>query len=1021
MNKNIRNSLCKLSQDILEGINREAIRLRLELAGIESSLQLAAHIESLARKVCIDESTCKLLASVLPPFLESPHPEGACRNLLRYLENRTDPYSFLETLARGRPVLDIIATTFGSSQYMADIMIRNPGTIYWLIERQVWDRDDGADDYQRDLKNDISIFSTYHGKSGAMKRFHRRMLLKIGVQDLLGKNTLDETTRRLSNLADAIVAVALEIVWEDILEKAFPPGSAPPGAEDAARFEAPLAGGFAVIAMGKLGGRELNYSSDIDLIYLCEDVDEKAMAIYRTIAERLTTLLSEATEEGYLYRVDLRLRPDGETGPIVNTMESMRIYYETRGKPWEFQAYLKSRAIAGDRELGEIYLGRIESLMFNPSLPYSPVETIALLRTRIQEAISVRDRAFNIKLMEGGIRDIEFIVQTIQLLHGSPHPEIRTPTTVEAIRRIKKQGLLQAEEADSLLEAYRFFRLIEHRLQMMHQIKTHSVPETDEEIAVLARRVSAGDQGSFSKQSFLSTLTKHLNKVRMFGESFFAGTTPPETTLLLILPDSSERVASILDRFGLDNTRQALNVIHSMAYGAFPRLFDRQTRTAFERLLPMLLEAVARTGDPGLTLTTVANIASASRNEHAFYRFLHDEPGVRSLLVSLAGLSSLLSNGLCKRPDLVEPLLLDTEGLLAGSLDPLAHLRSAGSEPAAESPETLAAALADAARTRSCVEIAAFVEDLKGETFPSGIQRSLTAFARTAMETLFEHLLGADGTALFALGSYGVEEPRLKSDIDLLIAVDFTRCGAQREELIKAAQRMNCLVSDAGLFKLDFRLRGEGANAPLVQGVTFYKNYFENRIAPWEKIAFAKCRAWGGDKTLAGEFFSHLSGMLGVPLTAEELAILKTTRKKIETKVSPAHALWETKRSPGGRYDIEYLCGAAVANSLDQAAYPFSATTLKRLELTERAGFIDADDLAACRDALRLFTAVEYCMELHGFTLPHSDTRRREIERYMERTFAFLDIPIPDGIEKSLADGKRIVRRCYEKVFDRLG
>ena len=1016
MNDNSGSNLSALAKEILDGLDRRTIESRLAAAGFHASPQLASHIEALAKKVCSGDETCALLASVLPPFLASPHPESACRNLLRYLENRADPLSFLHALARERPVLDILSITFGSSQYMADILIRNPGTLYWLIERQVWERDDDTGEFERELRADTSSFTSVRGKTDAIKRFHRRMLLKIGVQDLLGQRPLEDTIRRLSNLADAVVATGLRIVWEEMLEAAYPPARPDDTARREPPFEPPVESGFAVIAMGKLGGRELNYSSDIDLIYLCEDVDDEALGFYRIVAERLTTLLSEATEEGYLYRVDLRLRPDGETGPLVNTMESMRVYYESRGKPWEFQAYLKSRVIAGDRELGERCLARIAGLMFSPSLSYSPVETIALVRTRIQEAISDHDRAFNIKLMEGGIRDIEFIVQTIQLLHGTHHKDLRTPTTIEAIERIGTHGLLQPYEAATLLDAYRFFRLVEHRLQMMHQIKTHSVPGTGEDIEILARRVSASDHGELNGDSFLNTLSGHLNKIRVLAESFFAETTPPETSLLLMLSIDDPRVHTILDRFNLPDARQALRAIHAMAYGAFPRLFDRQTRIAFERLLPHLLENISRTGDPGLTLTTIANIAASRPNQLSFYRFLLDHPPIRGMLSSLAGLSSVLSKSVYRRPDLLERLLLDSGSVLADAFDRLATMEEAS--PAARDSDALSAAAASVAQARRDLELAAALQDIGKGTLPDQMQNRMTAFARKAMRSVFERMIGNTGAALFALGSYGVGEPRLRSDIDVLVAVDFNRYPAPREELIKTAQRLNALVTDSDLFRLDFRLRGEGANAPLVQGITFYKQYFTNRIAPWEKIAFAKCRFWGGDEELGRDFLEHLADVLRRPFTGVEIAALIDTRRRIEARVSPAHALYDTKRARGGRYDIEYLCGAALAGRADPV--PFSASTAGRLEMVRRAGFIGDTDLEACLDALRLYAALEFCMELQGFSPPHSPERRREIERYLDRTFDNLGILPSGGIERSLEACKERVRACYDSVFDRL-
>ncbi|MCH7548237.1 MAG: hypothetical protein IH969_01660, partial [Candidatus Krumholzibacteriota bacterium] len=223
---------------------------------------------------------------------------------------------------------------------------RNPNLVYWLMEPGTWTTDDGATHYVEWFEREAFLFTRFEGRLDALRRAHRQALLKTGILDMLGRSSIEETTSRLSRIADAIATVVLSLVRESLR------GDRVPAPDE-----------LAVIAMGKLGGRELNYSSDIDLVYVCADADDETVSFHTKVARRFGEALSEVSAEGYLYRVDLRLRPDGKAGPLVNTETSMRLYYENRGRPWEFQALLKARVVAGDREVGARVLDAVGKLV----------------------------------------------------------------------------------------------------------------------------------------------------------------------------------------------------------------------------------------------------------------------------------------------------------------------------------------------------------------------------------------------------------------------------------------------------------------------------------------------------------------------------------------------------------------------------------------------------------------------------------------------------------------------------------
>lgn len=1009
MKKSLRDKIRSLTGDIVESKKRaESDRsgipsmpedLPLRLAGIgfaDPTPGAAESYHAVALRLCVDESSEESFADLVLACLASPSPVNALVNLRRFLESGPSPGVFLDTISQAPPLVEMIITVFGSSQYMADIIIRNPGYLYWLMERTTWETVDTAEYYTSTLRAEVAAFHSLDGKLNAVRRAQRKMLLKIGVGDLLGDASIEETTRRLSCLAEAIIEVVFEVVALD-LHAGQPASTA--AAED----------GLTVVAMGKLGGRELNYSSDVDLIYACVDTDDEAMEYYRKFARAHVAALSEVSEEGYLYRVDLRLRPDGDVGPLVNSESSMRIYYENRGRPWEFQAMLKARVVAGNRALGGRLLDAVSKLVFNPSLPYSPLEDIGRMRAQIKESMPARERAFNIKLMAGGIRDVEFSAQTLQLMHGYRDRGLRSGNTLEVLEQIRRLGHLNEWEVDNLCSAYRFFRLVEHRLQMMHQIKTHTVPESPEEIDLLARRVSKGPLGRYDTDEFLEALSKHLTNVRTFSDSFFAGEEVHPYSVLLMLPEDDERADSIIKHHGVEDVKQARRVLNSMAYGSFPRLYDRTTRAAFEGLLPYLLEDAAATGNPGQTLVNFAQIAEASRVASPFYQLLTASKPVRQRTVAVAGYSSFLTKLLCNQMEIFEPVFIDPLSLFRGDLGRLTQ--TVRYDP----DETADGASRRRDRQRALlnrIRIGGFLLDVSRGVLPRCLPRVLKSMTRRLVADAFDRALEPGcPVAVFALGSFAVGEPRLFSDLDLLVVGD----GADTPEVTRQVQQINRWFTDGNIVKLDFRLRGEGASAPLVQDVSFYESYFRSRLSPWERVAFAKCAFWCGSRAVAGKFAKLLRAAVDRRFAKEEVAELLKMRQSIETLAPRTLPAWETKRSPGGRYDVEYLTAIGMAGSGTGSDYPFSLDSRGRLEFLHRNGRLDRNDLEVLTSALSLYSTVEYLLELQELTLPRSSEKSLQLEKYLAAATEQLGLSLAAGVADTLTMAKKSVRDCFVK------
>ena len=985
-----------------EPATREPLEARLAGCGFDGSVQTAKCVERSCVRMLSADLNDDHVVTVLEACLHAPSPDASIRNLERYLENAGSASVFLRTMLSAPPVLDLVTIVFGASEHLSDIVVRQPGLVYWLMEQHTWEAADTAESYEEWLSQEADRFRSVEAKFNAVRRAHRQALLKIGVLDLVSGIAVEDVTRRLSALADACARVVLDVVFDDIGGDPVQPRS------------------LVVIAMGKLGGGELNYSSDIDLIFACSEADDATMTHYTRVARRFTEAMSALTEEGYLYRVDLRLRPDGKAGPIVNSDAALRIYYEHRGRPWEFQALLKARPIAGDLELGERLLGDLGKLIFNPALPYSPLETVSAMRDQIKEHASTQQRGYNIKLMAGGIRDIEFIAQALQIIHAPQHRDLRTPTTLVALARIRQLGLMKEWDVDNLTAAYRFFRLVEHRLQMMHQLQKHTLPESDEEIALLARRVSHGPLGSFTPDSFVETLSKHLNNVRTLADSFFAGEAVHPHSVLLMLPEDSERALSIIGQYGIDDVARAIRTLHAMAYGSFPRLLDRRARAAFEDLLPLLLRDASVTANPEQTLAHVASIASAEKSEATFYRMLVDSESIRKLVMGIAGMSSMLTRELCAQIGVLDSLIED-DGTTVDTM--LAEVpeweRFAASDATSRAVRTGVAANRQN-RERLWFErlrLFTFSECFR-QSFRDGTHGATGELARARAAKL--HLCAAfdemvaekERVAVFAFGSHATGEPRIHSDLDLIVVAD----GVDLPDLMGRVQVINQWFVDGRLLKLDFRLRAEGASSPLVQDLAFYDDYFTRRASLWERIAFAKCAFWWGGEEIRRQFQRRLRSFVVRPFSKEETAQLAAMRRRVEGLAPKQFVEWDTKRSAGSRYDIEYINAVGMtATCADRLDY-FTMSSAERVNALVQSGFLSNKDGATLENALTLYTLVEHFIELQEMTHPGSAEKERRVERTVSKPLAHAN-PEWEDARRALAAAKQSVREVFVRAF----
>lgn len=492
------------------------------------------------------------LADILPILLDSiartADPDQALNHWERMLSNVTRS-SFLDYLHSSPRMLDLLCTIFGNSDALAFTIIRDPTLVYWLAEEDVLSRPPTRKGIEQSLHKQLSHLTVKELKLEVLRRFRRREMLRIGVRDLLLLADVPETTASLSDLAALLVHAAYEIVDADLRRQYGVPMHKRQGKW--------VETGFAVMGMGKLGGRELNYSSDVDLIYVYASHDGETRAsrgkangksaavgisneeYFEILSRELTKALVEQTKEGYVFRVDLRLRAEGTVGQLARSLEDYRKYYFTRGQVWERLALLKAWPVAGSTEVGQFFLKMVKPFVFGAGSAKNDLAgALAIVQDvrAVKEMIDAKmaDRGHeqrNVKLGTGGIREIEFLVQTIQVLAGRKSPALVDRSTLGSLKRFAARKLLSIKERDALTAAYLFLRDVEHKLQMVHDLQTHALPDEAEELARCAIRM--GYDTEDQTKGVAQFRADHHQHTELVNRTFRALFHEPKTSRLL--------------------------------------------------------------------------------------------------------------------------------------------------------------------------------------------------------------------------------------------------------------------------------------------------------------------------------------------------------------------------------------------------------------------------------------------------------------------------------------------------------
>jgi glutamate-ammonia-ligase adenylyltransferase len=948
-------------------------------------------------------------------------------------------------LERDRGLLSDVLALAAWSPLLGTTLTRNPEYFSWLAR----ERTSARVKTREELEESLARFALTHSQLDPqvlLARFRRRELLRIYLRDIRHTNTLVEITEELSNLADAVLGYALSQARQELDNR-----YGPPTRTDERGRRAPAE--FSIIALGKLGSYELNYASDIDLLFIFSNDGQTASGGTRgetsnreyfiRLAEMVARVVGQPSGEGAAYRVDLRLRPHGRDGALASSLDEAVRYYRETAQPWELQALIRSRAAAGAGHLYEQFAARVlRSVYAVEQTVEGALNHVRLAKQKIDRHHARDTGGFNVKLGRGGIREIEFIAQALQLAYGGLDEWLRAPHTLISMGRLADRGLITDRERVSLSDAYVFLRMLEHRLQMEHGLQTHSVPDERERRALVARRMNfSGEHALDEFENALELHTAHVREVfaRIFGSkdaeeaiASKAGVEAGSQSFLSTVEQqsTSARVEHHVDALTTTATAAARVFAEHMSSNATEDVAGTETER-IERVAQALNEAAKESLNARRAMRFAARIAASLDKSTEPVKLT--VPNLKAL-IQLCGASEYFGDHLASNPSLITALPTLDEA--TSERDYHALLTEAVQSGVSYRAELSALRRAWA---RLIVETGAL--DAMNRITMREANRRQTELAAASLDAAYlvarRELVRRYGEfdeepryGVLGLGRLGGGGMDYGSDLDVVLVYDDSRPSPFRHlslaevygrlsELLIAA--LSSLTRDGALYRMDLRLRPDGRNGPTSTGAISFTDYLRERALPWEWLAYVKLRAAGGDMEFARTVEERARQILHeAARRAGAETLLSETRRmrerleheKTRARAAAARGATDIKYGAGGMLDVYFATRyLQLRDSVpDEQDDRSTRATLERLYT---AGALDQEDYAAMQDGYAFLRKLDHYLRLivgRSTRLPAMDhPALRDIARSMNLASA-------DELATSLANHMTRIRAAYERI-----
>ena len=912
------------------GIDSESILRSLqELATDDADLQS-----------CFSDIVIRLLEA----SLNSPNPEAALNRFSRFAQVAFNRRTLYQLLRDAPTLIRTVTFGFGASTYLSEILIRQPEYFYDIIDANVMETMKTAETMYQELAKSLSQFDSVEQKLCILRRYKRRETLRIGLSDLLKTVDVKTTTLELSNLAEAALQHCYEIGRDLIMKPKF---GTPLNEEGTAPCR------FAIVGMGKLGGYELNFSSDIDLIFVYSDdahtdTGTDNSEYFSRLCEFIIKAMSEITPDGYVFRVDIRLRPESSAGVIIRSMESYESYYEGWGDLWERQALIKARSVAGDMAFGDEFIRMIQPFVYQRYLDGVTLGEIKAdirrTKARIEERLVGEGANLDkhVKLGPGAIRDIEFTVQCLQMIHGAKRKSLCTHNTLEALSALKEHAILSPEDADALTAAYRFLRTVENGIQIEADQQRYSIPEKETEERELARRVGYPQTPECDAlDTFRKDYRGHTERVRAIFQKITTTAIESEDGIdiaVLLAEEDPQQLESFLSAYRFENVRDAQRLLRQLANGGDGIQFSPSVRRTFFKLAPTLLNVLRDSPNPDMALRYLSAFTDKVGARSSYYTMFAEKPSTLEALTRVCGTSLYLADMLITSPELFDLLTVPT---LIERSKTLAEKQEEALQIVAQASEERMLSMLRRYKNDEIWRIA--LRNILGNATLPTTTEELSDLAEAVLQAIYPKIdaelrevhgtpLAPDGTpatfAIIAMGKFGGRELNFSSDLDVMYVYSAdgeTTKGMPNVEFFETVglELVNRLAGNQGMgiYEIDLRLRPHGTGGAIALPLAGYQHYYDTAALVWERQALTRARVVAGDTETLGNAFLAIAHAFcySDALTSEEIAEIVHTRKRKEAQATRRTSTRRRGRSKtqtpianvksgyGGLVDIEFV------------------------------------------------------------------------------------------------------------------
>jgi glutamate-ammonia-ligase adenylyltransferase len=932
-------------------------------------------------------------------------------------------------LARAPKIGSLLAGLADGSPFLWDLATADPGRFLAVLEA---DPDQHLAALLATTARNVATVRDEDKAMVLLRRMKAEAALLIAIADIGGVWPVMRTTHAITELADTAVGAAVRFLLAgEARRKRLKPAS---------KAGPELGSGYIVLAMGKMGAYELNYSSDIDLIVFYEPAaalvaESEAAAFHVRITRGLVKLLQERTADGYVFRVDLRLRPDPASTQIAVSTASALDYYGSVGQNWERAALIKARACAGDMPAGDRILKELSPFIWRKYLDFAAVADIEAMKRQIHAYRGHEDIAVeghNVKLGRGGIREIEFFVQTQQLIAGGRHPELRGRETLAVLDTLVDGGWIGKDARADLHAAYCFLRMVEHRLQMVADDQTHTLPSDREGLARFARFAGFKDRDAFAE-----VLLGHLRKVQRHYARLFEDTPGrAEARALSFPPKADDR--ETLDRLatlGFRAPADASATVRRWLAGSYRSLKGETARTQFSGLVPLLIDCLARAENPDAALTAFDRFVGGLHGGGRLFSLLRQNPDLVALVALMLGTAPRLADILSRYPQAMDALLDPT---FFGSLPDEAKLaaelkRSIGE---ARSYEDLLDRLRMFSQEHMFLVGARILSGTvtaaqAGEAFARLADVVIRALHR-AVEDVFAQQHGrirGQTTALLALGKLGGREMTATSDLDLIIVYDFDQAEPQSDGarplygaqyFARLTQRLISALSAqtnyGALYQVDMRLRPSGRSGPVATRIDAFESYQETEAWTWEHMALTRARVVSAPSAFAARVESVIRDVLCRKRDPATVAQDVADMRGAIAKEKGEGARWDLKYVAGGLIDLEFI--AQYLQLVHAAAHPDvpETTTARVFDKAWRLGLLAAEDADVLRPAAQLYHNLTQVLRL---CLPGPFDPKTAGAGLLGLLARAADVPDFATLDAHLAETQQKVRACFTRILGR--